>query len=50
MIYRGKAVLSAKLAKQLKALERKPQCVSFAQMLDEVSDRIHKPKPRLKRG
>lgn len=46
MIYRGKAVLSTKLAKQLKALERKPEHVSFGDMLDEVAKRINTPIQR----
>lgn len=46
MIDRGKAVMSAKLRKQLKALERKPENILFGQILDEVSIRINTPKKR----
>lgn len=50
MIYRGKAIMSAKLAKQLKALERKSTCVSLSQTLDVVMDKLYAPKPRRPRG
>lgn len=53
MIYRGKPIISEKLAKQLKALERKPQYVTFNQTLDAVADRVNRPltpKERRRRG
>jgi hypothetical protein len=53
MIYRGKAILSTKLAKQLKALERKPEHITFGQLLDVVTDRVNvplTPKERRRRG
>lgn len=51
MIYRAKTILSDKLLKQLKALERKPEAISFAQTLDAVADRVNaRPIVRRRRG
>jgi hypothetical protein len=49
MIYKGKMNISEKLAKQLKALERKPERVSFCQTLDAVADLVNAPKKRARR-
>lgn len=46
MIYRGNMIVSAKLAKQLKNLERKPECVAFGQFLDSLGEQLNKRKLR----
>jgi hypothetical protein len=44
MIVRDQTIMSLKLRKKLKELERQARCISFGLMLDEVNDRIQTPK------
>lgn len=46
MIYRGVPAVSAKLAKQLNKLERKPKHVAFGLFLDELGSKLNTPKQR----
>lgn len=46
MIYRGVPQISAKLAKQMKKLERKPKQVAFGLFLDELGTKLNEPKRR----
>lgn len=46
MMFDDKKYISRKLAKQLKALERKAVCVMFGELLDQVADRTTKPKQK----
>lgn len=48
MIFRAKTVLSAKLAKQLKNLERKPEQVTMNLVLDAVSGKCYPKKVKRK--
>jgi hypothetical protein len=49
VIVRDQTVMSLKLRKQLKALERKEKHVFFGIMLEEVAQRINTPKQRRNR-
>lgn len=49
LIIRDQTIMSLKLRKQLKELERKEKHVKFGLMLDEVAQRVITPKQRRQR-
>lgn len=49
MIYRGVPAISAKLAKQLKKLERPSKQVAFSLFLDELGTRVNDTQRRMRR-